>query len=1107
MSGSVISLLFLSLLCKRSESIQNVHLVASFVRDPSQVVHYEIVKPALELAVDEVNERYRSTLKFSVNVKNDTDSCFSNLAGAVVAEEFYRSIQTVDAIFGPSCDSALDQVARMAAVWNIPIFTAGGLSPIFSDKTTYSTLTRLSFSIDRVSHFIIQILKENDWHHISVILDETDAAFMASKKALDVMIEKEKIDQTSPYEYDIVYYEVKKTNAINITLNLQDRVMNASRRSRVFLLMLPSSLIRDVLLAVKDLGMEPKQFVFIAVELIKESSGSSSAGNDISWYRLGSRRNSEAKSLYESLMVVSVRIPISEEFETFAGRVVKKASSSRSSSRKISKGDVNPIVAAFYDAVLLYASVVNQTFSVNRLHSSFEILNGSSHARSNHPSSNIISNIWGRRFDSIGSLTGDILINDNGDREADYTLNDLDPEAGIMIPVATYYGADRKYEKNSGIEVHWPGGIPPPDIPLCGYQGEALHCQPDTNRGALIALLISLFTILSISGIGVFYVRKKVQEDRDLNDLWWKLDASEVEIIERKKTPGGSSSSSNVKLQSRSALSVVQSATSLGNKSTRSRVSGTNYSTTITNLSGIDIGMFRGQKVAIKTFEMKNRLYTTKDVLVEMNKMRECQLHDNLVKFYGVTMDDTALVINELCIRGSLRDIIENESVEIDWLFRYAILTDVVEGMYFLHSSSLKFHGHLKSSNLLVDGRFTVKISDYGLNCVYDRMKQDEDTNPRDLFWTAPEHLRAKDPLRSGSPKGDVYSFAIICREVITRMGPFDPTSDLMMNSKKFPDPDEILDKIRVGTHPPFRPELNATDCLESPDLLELTRQCWEENPAARPEFSRIKITMRKITKGKSSKNFLDNLLKRMEQYSNSLEAIVNEKTQTIVEEKTKAEELIHQMLPAFIAEELKMGKHVDPEAFDSVTIFFSDIIGFKEVSDKASPEEAVNLLNDIYATMDGILSTYDVFKVETIADSYLIASGVPVRNGNEHAKNIARMALDLRAAMKAFKPRHRVGPEDKLQIRIGINSGSCVAGVVGLKLPKYCLFGDAINTASRMETNGEAGRIHISAITKSILELFGCFIVIPRGEIEIKGKGKVKTFWLEGEDRVYKKN
>jgi atrial natriuretic peptide receptor A len=230
---------------------------------------------------------------------------------------------------------------------------------------------------------------------------------------------------------------------------------------------------------------------------------------------------------------------------------------------------------------------------------------------------------------------------------------------------------------------------------------------------------------------------------------------------------------------------------------------------------------------------------------------------------------------------------------------------------------------------------------------------------------------------------------------------------------------------------------------------------------------------------------------------------IVREKTQSIVEETEKTEQLIHQLLPPFIASELKLGKHIAPESFDSVTICFSDVIGFKEETNAASPEQAVDLLNDVYAAIDTIIANYDVYKVETIADNYLIASGVPVRNGNEHARHVARMALDLRLAMKNFKPRYET--KNKLQIRIGINSGSCVTGVVGMKLPKYCLFGDTINTASRMQTNGEPGKIHVSQITKSILELFGNFILIPRGEVEIKGKGKVRTFWLEGEERSYK--
>lgn len=122
---------------------------------------------------------------------------------------------------------------------------------------------------------------------------------------------------------------------------------------------------------------------------------------------------------------------------------------------------------------------------------------------------------------------------------------------------------------------------------------------------------------------------------------------------------------------------------------------------------------------------------------------------------------------------------------------------------------------------------------------------------------------------------------------------------------------------------------------------------------------------------------------------------------------------------------------------------------------------------------------------METIGDSYMVVSGLPVRNGNRHAREIARMSLALLKAVKTFKIKHR--PHVRLQLRIGIHTGPCVAGVVGLKMPRYCLFGDTVNTASRMETNGLPLRIHISGITKEFLDMFGTFEIERRGEVELK--------------------
>ncbi|KAJ2949300.1 hypothetical protein O0L34_g6252 [Tuta absoluta] len=219
--------------------------------------------------------------------------------------------------------------------------------------------------------------------------------------------------------------------------------------------------------------------------------------------------------------------------------------------------------------------------------------------------------------------------------------------------------------------------------------------------------------------------------------------------------------------------------------------------------------------------------------------------------------------------------------------------------------------------------------------------------------------------------------------------------------------------------------------------------------------------------------------------------------TQQLMAEKQKSDLLLSRMLPMPVLRRLRAQRTVPAEAFDAVTIFFSDIVGFTSISSTSTPMEVINMLNMLYRLFDEKIMHYNVYKVETIGDAYMVVSGLPQRNGNKHASEIADMSLSLLRSLDGARVPHR--PDQALQIRAGVNTGPCVAGVVGTTMPRYCLFGDTINVASRMESTGEAMKIHISDSTKMALDQIGGYEVQSRGVVEVAGKGQMETFWLLG--------
>lgn len=216
-----------------------------------------------------------------------------------------------------------------------------------------------------------------------------------------------------------------------------------------------------------------------------------------------------------------------------------------------------------------------------------------------------------------------------------------------------------------------------------------------------------------------------------------------------------------------------------------------------------------------------------------------------------------------------------------------------------------------------------------------------------------------------------------------------------------------------------FRPDINLIRCPQY--IIDVMRDCWSENPELRPEISIIRRKLERMRQGLHKHNIMDNMMALMEKYSNNLEEIVQERTAQLVDEKKKTEILLHRMLPPSVAEQLVTGEEVEPESFDAVTIFFSDIVGFTELSSRSTPMQVVLFLNDLYTLFDAIIREYSVYKVETIGDAYMVVSGLPERI-SDHASEIASMAIELLKSVEDFRIRHL--PKEILQLRIGLHTG-----------------------------------------------------------------------------------
>ncbi|XP_030318331.1 LOW QUALITY PROTEIN: retinal guanylyl cyclase 2 [Calypte anna] len=629
--------------------------------------------------------------------------------------------------------------------------------------------------------------------------------------------------------------------------------------------------------------------------------------------------------------------------------------------------------------------------------------------------------------------------------------------------------------KSLGRAIHFPRDAPPKPDSSCWFDPDVL-CTGGIEPTVLILGVMLIFALV-LCAVGLTsFIRNNIlnsQLFRGPNKIILTLDDLvfiNPELLKKRMTLDSLADASSIFTDGRSLKSAAHSFSL--------------RSTAATHETS-NVALYEGDWVWLKKTETRDNQNLRKSSTSILRKMKDLR-HENVNLFLGFFSDcGIFAIVTEYCTRGSLEDLLRNEDMKLDWMFKSSLVMDLIKGIRYLHHRDFA-HGRLKSRNCVVDGRFVLKITDYGYNEILEAQKCPYiHPPPEELLWTAPELLRDPNMSRKGTFKGDIYSFAIILQEVVVRGPPY--------CMSEF-SAEEIIKKVKKPPplcRPNVAPEMAPLECIQ------VMKQCWGEAPERRPTFEEVFLKFKTINKEKKT-NIIDSMLRMLEQYSSNLEDLIRERTEELEVEKQKTDKLLSQMLPPSVAEALKTGGTVEPEYFDQVTIYFSDIVGFTTISALSEPIEVVDLLNDLYTLFDAVLGNHDVYKVETIGDAYMVASGLPKRNGNKHAAEIANMSLDILSSVGTFKMRHM--PDIPLRIRIGLHTGPCVAGVVGLTMPRYCLFGDTVNTASRMESTGLPYRIHVSQSTVDTLQgLNEGYEIIPRGKTELKGKGVEDTYWLIG--------
>ncbi|CAB9525328.1 Receptor-type guanylate cyclase gcy [Seminavis robusta] len=569
------------------------------------------------------------------------------------------------------------------------------------------------------------------------------------------------------------------------------------------------------------------------------------------------------------------------------------------------------------------------------------------------------------------------------------------------------------------------------------YQ-EQFETDPETEKKCIALVVVVPLVVLAVLGVVVFLF---YENKRKNNDSVWEVDKKDIifddppQIIGRgtfglvllgeyrgtavavkrvippqskEEFTGGSESTHGPGMRSIK-----------GSKSGVGMVSGVNSNRTrMSSWSGMSMlgsrmpanGKARKGSFGFQQSEAAQWKQMKAEFMEEMRYLSKLR-HPCITTVMGAVTKGEPMLVMEYMDHGSLYDLLHNETLALEGELLMPLLRDITQGMRFLHASNPPvIHGCQYPRGQPLQGQ----------GCRFRSQSEGKSRWNRDAFLDGPRIVEGESATRCFL---DVYILGYYFNEVFSRRDPYDGE-----------DAEQVLKLVAdkaVRKRPPAP--------LHMPESIKgLMKDCLDDDPEKRPTCEEV-----------------DTRLKRLD--AETLDGDQNSSKMGQVS--------LFDIFPRHIAEALRDGRTVEAEHKDSVTIFFSDIVGFTTISSELEPRKVARMLDRLYTKFDALSQQHDIFKVETIGDAYMAVTNLVKDQDEDH---------------------------------FGFHSGPVVADVVGTRNPRYCLFGDTVNTASRMESNSEENRIHCSRAAAKLLQTqYKDLPMKSRGKVKIKGKGEMHTYWV----------